>query len=381
MRRIVRVLAEGRADVREIVAVTFTEKAAGELKLRLRQQLEDARRDAPAREIQARLDAAVQNLEEAHVSTIHGFCADLLRERPVEASIDPLFRVLTEGQAERLFNEAFAGWFQTALAHPPEGVRRSLRRASRGSRPGDVDEDGPTERLRRAGFALTEWRDFREPWTREPFDRPGAIVALIELVHELADLSRAPSYAGDNLFVDTEPVRRLSRDLQRMGAPASDEDLDELESLLVELRRNRDVKRARKGSGPTYAKGVTRAQVLDARDRLVAALDDFQFRADADLAALLHAELMACVDMYEQLKAREGALDFLDLLVRARDLVRNDAEVRSHFQGRFKRIFVDEFQDTDPLQAELLLLLAAERSAGDALATRDPSRRQALHRW
>ena len=150
VRRIVRVLAEGRADVREIVAVTFTEKAAGELKLRLRQQLEESRRDTHAPGIQARLDDAVQNLEEAHVSTIHGFCADLLRERPVEAAIDPLFRVLTEGQAERLFNEAFASWFQEVLADPPEGVRRSLRRASRGTRPGDVDEDGPTERLRRA---------------------------------------------------------------------------------------------------------------------------------------------------------------------------------------------------------------------------------------
>jgi len=359
VRRIVRVLAEARADVREIVAVTFTEKAAGELKLRLRQKLEEARRATTVREVHERLDAAVQNLEEAHVSTIHGFCADLLRERPVEASIDPLFRVLTEGQAERLFNEAFASWFQTVLAQPPEGVRRSLRRASRGGRPGDVDEDGPTERLRRAGFALTEWRDFREPWTREPFDRVGDITRLVALVHELADLSKHPSYAGDNLYVDTEPVRRLSRDLRRTATPESDEDLDELESLLVELRRNRDVKRARKGSGPTYAKGVTRAQVLDARDRLMQALEEFQFRADADLAALLHEELMACVDMYEALKAREGALDFLDLLVRARNLVKHNQEVRCHFQLRFKRIFVDEFQDTDPLQAELLLLLAA----------------------
>jgi ATP-dependent helicase/nuclease subunit A len=363
VRRIVRVLAEGRADVREIVAVTFTEKAAGELKLRLRQQLEEARRDAPAREIQARLDAAVQNLEEAHVSTIHGFCADLLRERPVEASIDPLFRVLTEGQAERLFNEAFGNWFQMVLARPPEGVRRSLRRASRGSRPGEVDEDGPTERLRRAGFALTEWRDFREPWSREPFDRQGAIVQLVEMVHELADLSAAPSYAGDNLFVDTEPVRRLSRDLRRMARPTSEEDFDELESLLVEFRKNRDLKRKRKGSGAMYAKGVPRARVLDGRDRLLGALDDFQFRADADLAALLQAELLACVDMYEQLKEREGALDFLDLLVRARDLVRDNREVRGHFQARFRRIFVDEFQDTDPLQAELLLLLAADDRA------------------
>jgi ATP-dependent helicase/nuclease subunit A len=360
VRRIVRVLAEDRADVREIVAVTFTEKAAGELKLRLRQHLEEARRGAPSRAIQERLDAAVQNLEEAHVSTIHGFCADLLRERPVEAAIDPLFRVLTEGQAERLFNDVFTAWFQDAIAQPPEGVRRSLRRSSRGIRTGEVDEDGPMERLRRAGRALTEWRDFREPWAREPFDRTDGIVQLIELVHSLADLSKSPSYAGDNLFVDTEPVRRLSRDLRRMTTPSSEEDLDELESLLVDLRKNRDVKRARKGSGPTYAKGVTRAQVLEARDRLLEALDEFQFRADADLSALLHGELMACVDLYEASKAREGALDFLDLLVRARDLLTHNAEVRRHFQGRFRRLFIDEFQDTDPLQAELLLLLAAD---------------------
>ena len=122
--RIVRVLAEGRANVREIVAVTFTEKAAGELKLRLRQRLETERQQAKTRAAAARLDEAVQNLEEAHVSTIHGFCADLLRERPVEARVDPLFRVLTEGQAERLFNEAFAGWFHAILETPPDGVRR-----------------------------------------------------------------------------------------------------------------------------------------------------------------------------------------------------------------------------------------------------------------
>jgi ATP-dependent exoDNAse (exonuclease V) beta subunit len=356
--RIVRVLGEGRAGVREIVAVTFTEKAAGELKLRLRQRLEDERRAAEDRTVARRLEDAVQNLEEAHISTIHGFCADLLRERPVEARVDPLFRVLTEGQAQRLFKEAFDAWFQEQLEDPPEGVRRSLRRASRSFRPGDVDEDGPIERLRRAGFELVEWRDFTGAWTRPAFDRPAAIARVIELVHALADLSDAPSYASDNLHVDTEPVRRLSRDLRRDEMP----DLDTLESQFVELRRNRDFKRGRKGSGPTYRKGATRMQVLEARDALVEALNDFQLRADADLAALLHGELKGCVDRYAQLKAREGALDFLDLLLRARDLVHGDEAVRRHFQARFTRVFVDEFQDTDPLQAELLLLLSSTDS-------------------
>ena len=371
--RILAVLREGRAEVREIVAVTFTEKAAGELKLRLRQGLEHERRAADDPLVMARLERAVQKLEEAHVSTIHGFCADLLRERPVEARVDPLFRVLTEGQSERLFREAFDGWLQAHLEDPAEGVRRSLRRPSRAMRPGDADEDGPVERLRRAAFDLAQWRDFRRAWTRAPFDRATAIAAVIDLVHRVTDISAKPSYAGDNFFIDTEPVRRASRDLKEIesriplarrssesgGGNPESRDLDGLEARLIDLHRNRDFKRRRKGSGPTYGKGVTRAQVLEARDALTMALAEFQVRADADLAALLHGELLSCVDRYEALKQREGALDFLDLLVRARDLVRDDPAVRRDFQKRFKRIFVDEFQDTDPLQAELLMLLAA----------------------
>jgi len=128
--RMLNVLASGRARIEQIVAVTFTEKAAGELKLRLRMELEGLRQRSGDRDVQANLSDAIQRLEEAHVSTIHGFCADLLRERPVEARIDPLFDVLTEPRAERLFNEAFRGWLQEQLEDPPEGVRRALRRSA-----------------------------------------------------------------------------------------------------------------------------------------------------------------------------------------------------------------------------------------------------------
>src|SRR3954451_2857693 len=92
VRRIVRILASGRARVDNIVAVTFTEKAAGELKLRLREALDEARTHAAGEEREA-LNQALRSLEEAHVSTIHGFCAEILRERPVEARVDPLFSV------------------------------------------------------------------------------------------------------------------------------------------------------------------------------------------------------------------------------------------------------------------------------------------------
>src|SRR5688572_30640364 len=168
VRRILRVLATGRARVGDLVAVTFTEKAAGELKLRLRQELEVARRHANGDE-RVRLDDALKNLEEAHISTIHGFCADLLRERPVEAGIDPLFSVLTDGEARRFYDEAFSAWFQEVLEDTPEGVRRSLRRSTGGSSRGHAGDDGPVDRLRAAGWDLVDWRDFPAAWTRPDF--------------------------------------------------------------------------------------------------------------------------------------------------------------------------------------------------------------------
>ena len=122
VRRILRVLETGRATMVEIVAVTFTEKAAGELKLRLREALEQARADAEASgriDVKARLDLALETLEEAHVNTIHGFCADLLRERPVEATVDPLFAVLTEARPRA----CTAGRFATGCK-PPCRTRR-----------------------------------------------------------------------------------------------------------------------------------------------------------------------------------------------------------------------------------------------------------------
>ena len=359
VKRILRVIETGRAEVTSLVAVTFTEKAAGELKLRLRQELEGARTRAADATTRGRLERALSNLEEAHVSTIHGFCADLLRERPVEAGIDPLFTVLTEAQAQRLYDEAFASWFQEALKDPPEGVRRSLRRTSRRTWGGDPDEDGPVERLRRAGWELTEWRDFPASWTRPDFDRGRHIRALADAVHAFAAITEQGS-VRDNLFRDTAAARRTSHELKLvLGA----DDLDAAEALLVDLARNRDFTRARKGSGAHYGKGVSRSQVQEGHKALVAALEVFTADADAELAALLRDELRGSIDRYQELKARTGALDFLDLLGCARDLVRDHEDVRRAFQQRFSRVFVDEFQDTDPLQAELLLLLAADDSA------------------
>ncbi len=109
--RIVRVLAAG-TPVQKIVAVTFTHKAAGELKIRLREGLDRARAGCANATERACLEDALERLEEAAIGTIHGFCAQILRERPVEACIDPAFEELTEPEADRFRARAFDLWFQ-----------------------------------------------------------------------------------------------------------------------------------------------------------------------------------------------------------------------------------------------------------------------------
>ena len=359
--RIVRVIESGRAEVTEIVSVTFTEKAAGELKLRLREKLEESRSAAAAGSIEReRLDNAVRRLEEAQISTIHGFCADLLRERPVEAQVDPLFAVLTEPQARRLFDAAFQTWFQEQLSNPSQGIQRSLRRPSfAGFGPGAENEDGPVGRLQNAGWDLIQWRDFEGEWERPPFDRERRIDAIVQQLHDFADLSGSPAYQYDSLCLDTRPARQLSEDIRRTEK-VMPRDYNRLEGALVELGRNRQFRQARKGTGKNYSPKALREDVNRGREELQGELTRFETDANADLAALLHEELRGCARKYEEAKAKAGALDFLVLLLKAGNLVRDDADVRRSFQERFKRLFVDEFQDTDPLQAEILLLLAAD---------------------
>ena len=128
--------------------------------------------------------------------------------------------------------------------------------------------------------------------------------------------------------------------------------------------------------GPIAARRSARAARRAARR----ALHEFRDAAGANLAPLLRDELWPVVGYYEELKQRAGVLDFLDLLLVARDLVRDNAAVRAELQHRFTHIFVDEFQDTDPLQAEILLLLAADDPAETNWHRRAPAARQAVYR-
>jgi superfamily I DNA/RNA helicase len=102
-----------------------------------------------------------------------------------------------------------------------------------------------------------------------------------------------------------------------------------------------------KGSPRTTFGQLSRDEVLARRDRAKADLEEFVARSDADIAPLIHEALQAPISEYVALKARAGVLDFLDLLIKARDLIRDNADVRQELQQRFTHVFVDEFQDTE----------------------------------
>lgn len=335
--RIVNVLAAGLTTIDRVVAVTFTHKAAGELKLRLRQGLDRRRSEIRDPDQSKYLEHALAHLEEAAIGTIHSFCAQILRERPVEARIDPDFEELDEHGARNLYAGVFRRWLQNKLNQESPGLRRALARLSvREERDQDYT---PMESLEYAGWQLVEWRDFPLAWKRCPFPREEVIDQLVDHFEAMGkNLSRYRKEVS-------EPVQDLLPWIERRPR-----DYDVLEGLLLKLHRA--WRKNAKNKKPS--------------EDLFNALDKFRPAMEADLAAQLRAEMWELVDLYDEAKHRSGKLDFGDLLLLVRKLIRDNPIVREFLQRKYTHLFVDEFQDTDPLQAEILLLLAAD----DASATK-----------
>lgn len=332
--RIVEAIASG-TPVETIVAVTFTHAAAGNMKLRVRQELERRGAATPDPETRARLAEAARSLDRAFIGTIHAFCAQLLRRRPVEAGVDPVFQELAQPDAMRVFGRVFRTWIEKRLSSPSPALTRALARLSWRE---ERDGTSPLDSLRIAAWSLTEWRDFDSPWERRAFDRDACLAALIEKAESTAELrARNGRRFRDGLQPLAEFVLRARKLAPNLA-----------ESELLRLPREMRWVKPQGQRDPVFA----------AWEELKAAIEEFGSAADADLAAHLRDELWDLVGLYQAQKRRAGQLDFMDLLLHARDLLRHDA-ARAELQGSYQRIFVDEFQDTDPLQAEILLLLAA----------------------
>jgi len=343
--RIVRLVVEAERPLSSIAAMTFTEKAAGEMKERLRLRLDEVSRSAEDAEQRARAAVARRDLDSAEVSTIHSFCARLLRERPVEAGVDPEFVTPEEGVALELFEEVFAAW---------------------------VDEAA------RAGGAVTE--AFRRGLS------PDALRALAGTIHEERSLVRAGTVPDDPLpFVRADLVTLLADaervvddvppDLRRdpkvlLIRSAIDELRDLLPLGIDELVAFRPV------TDISFRPGKRNLFEGDAKKRAEEFRKAFR-ELPGQLASLPDERLLArlvgevrdrFLPRLENEKGRRGLLDFDDLLLAARDLLRRSRAAREHFQSRFPHLVVDEFQDTDPVQAEVVLRLAAPEGEQDEAA-------------
>src|SRR5882724_7834601 len=363
--RILSGIISGRVSLANIVAVTFTDFAAGELKLRLRSAIEQARQQDCSPETTEFLNQSVRELEEARIGTIHSFCADLLREHPVEAGIDPLFEVAPDDMTYPLFDLAFERWFERQLANAGEGARRILRRPPRkefGSgrsatlarRP---RESGPKPILRSAALELIKERDFTAPWKQsEGFDRDSIIDELVREMQDLGEWSEA-GQPDQWLTKSLAYLKHYVSEITRVEALGERRDYDGIEARLFGFLPAWKSKNYRAYfARDTFPKD----ELLTRRDELKVRVQEFVDKAGADLAPRLREELWLVVEGFEQLKERAGYLDFVDLLLRARNLIRDNRDIRLELQRRFTHIFVDEFQDTDPLQAEILMLLGSD---------------------
>jgi ATP-dependent exoDNAse (exonuclease V) beta subunit len=299
--RFIRAVCDEGLDVGSILVITYTKRAAGELRTRIRARLLEKGRADLARE-----------LDGAWISTIHGFCNRLLKAYPLAAGLDPRFRELDDAQGAVLRGEAFeAALSQFCSGGEPERLRLLAIYRAAGLR---RMLTGVYETLRSAGRELV----------LELADRP----SLPEAIEALAEAARC---LADDLAA-TENARAAA--VQAIEVAAIETNAERLIDL-----------------GGLRARGE-RAATYDEARRAVeqAALDEVAARDRVLLEELLNR----FAEQYQAVKDRESVLDFEDLQLRARDLLRNNDSVREREQLRFRAVMVDEFQDTNALQCDLI---------------------------
>jgi ATP-dependent helicase/nuclease subunit A len=345
--RIENLVRTGTARLEQIAAVTFTENAAATLKLRVRDRLERARaaRSTPRAE-RERAAAALDVIERAQVSTIHAFCAAMLQERPLECGVTPGFRMTDEGEADALFGQAWDEWMAAAL----DAGRPALAAAVRMGIPLEGKAGfGEEASLRGLARTLLNQRDLEPLVSGTPPDPR----AWRETLLEQADRARA-------LLAETRDEDMLAGQLRKLADHAEGSRFlegDALERYL--LRPLRLVGRAGR------KEWWRRAEALADARQLVKLVEDQRGEWERSRGSAIHAdivgELRGVVAAYERRQREAGVLDFVDLLVKARDALRTRPAVRAAFAARWPYLLVDEFQDTDPLQVQVVEELTGGR--------------------
>ncbi|MFZ5875515.1 MAG: UvrD-helicase domain-containing protein [Nitrospirota bacterium] len=335
--------------VTEIVALTFTNKAAAELVVRFRERIaalarasersdaEGEPRDALAAlvtwtgtstdRVGGRLRAALIDLDRAHIGTIHSFAATLLRLFPIEAGVDPKFREADEGARRDHAAEAWRAWLDRELSR--EAPRAAL------------------------------WRRLLERLTIEDLhDVAVDLSAEVIPLDALGRLAESPAPVGAWLASAGDAADRL------LAAHLQTRVIEQrLAAARRVIARAAEGRAAEKTDGEAVAADVTSVpKGWDAREadrakdliKLARRLSE----VDPEIVRLVGDALAPFVRESRASFARAGWLPFDGLLARARDLLRDHPAVRETLKRRFRALLVDECQDTDPAQYEIMLYLA-----------------------
>jgi ATP-dependent helicase/nuclease subunit A len=316
--RFVRSVLDDGIGVEQILTITFTEKAAAEMRQRIRTRL-------------AQLGASEQAraAERAQISTIHGFCARVLRAHALAAGIDPNFEVLAAERARRLEAEAFEEALE-ALAAQREGALELI--AAYGPGPLRAAILAVYEQLRSRGQLAP-----RLPPLPPPADEAAAAQALAEAASQLAAELGAIATPGKRVQEALARVERCGPLLARGAAS-----LAELDALAL----------------PGGNGAALQSPACSAYTEALTALRRVRELALAGRARDLLDELLACFGQrYAERKRAAGAVDFADLELLARELLCAGG-FGERYRARFRRVMVDELQDTNPVQLELIAAVA-----------------------
>jgi ATP-dependent exoDNAse (exonuclease V) beta subunit len=337
--RIRHLILEAGVPLREIAAITFTEAAAAELRDRVRSDLEGAARDHPD---DARIRDALAALDDATLTTLHGFAQRILAEHPLEAGLPPRFAVRDDVESAVAFEQ---GW--------SDALDRLL-------------DDGAAQPVVIRGIALglnldrlrDIARSLHEQWHRlEAYEPHGsaAVFDPVDITTIVTEIDAAVAATVDCRDPDDRLLVRIGElDAFAAALRAATDDGARLAILAAGARFNvKSVGRATNWRGDGIE--PVREHVIAAGAAAAAILE--HHRAAVINALLDHLATATRAAATE--RRVTGQLDFHDLLVHARNLVRDNAAIRGALRARFTRLLVDEFQDTDPLQIEIAVLLTA----------------------
>ncbi|WP_281884899.1 exodeoxyribonuclease V subunit beta [Paenibacillus sp. YYML68] len=335
--RMLSLVRSGKAEAREIAAITFTNKAASELMGRFRMKLEQELAIATAGDERDRLAQALEQLPECFIGTIHAFCGRLLRERPIEAGVDPAFTEMEEQEEKLLRHRSWDLYLEALRA---EGRDQSIEELAR--------LQVSVEDLREVYERVCEYEDVciaTEETERPLFDtlRDTLLPLLEEAVRWIPTVQ--PEKDWDDL---QKTVRTAVRHV------AAKDMTDDLSMLAVAKLFDRSLNVTQnRWTDPKLGKQL-KEQFHDWQTEV---LRPFLERWRQHLHPQLIGFVLPALEFGRQQRVAAGRLSFQDLLMKATELLRRFPEVRSYFARRYTRLFVDEFQDTDPIQAEMMLLL------------------------